>query len=287
MKKSHSTTAFWSRTTLIAALLLVVPVFYGSSFGNTEAAALRLRAEPNLTAPALALITAAQETGGLDLDFGDIYDGGKTPDIELPAEPLLAYVNTDGSVLNIRSGPGTAFTTVGQASSGSFLTVLSNENGWCSVLYNNAIAYVSTDYVRLMTKADYDAFKASADYRGEQIAQHAQNYLGRPYVYGANGPNSFDCSGFTKYVYAQFGYSLNRTATDQLANGYSVEKSELKAGDLVFFRSEGTVKPVSHVGLYMGDGSFIHASTNNYQIRIDNLSSGYYSGIFVGARRVV
>lgn len=287
MKKRHPTTAFWSRTTLIAALLLVVPIFCGSSFGSLEASALRLRAEPNLTSPALALISKDEEPGAVDVNFGELYDGVKTPDIKLPAEPLLAYVNTGGSALNIRSGPGTAYATVGQAPGGTFLTVLSNENGWCSVLHENAIAYVCTDYVRLMTQADYEAFKSSTGYLGTQIAQHAQNYLGRPYVYGGNGPNSFDCSGFTKYVYAQFGYTLNRTATDQLSNGSSVEKSELKPGDLVFFRSAGTVKPVSHVGLYIGDGSFIHASTNNYQIRIDTLASGYYSGIFVGARRVI
>jgi len=284
MKNSHPITAFWCRTTLIAALLLMLPALFGSSFVNLDAQALRLRAEPNLTAPALALITAAEDTSSLDVSFGDLYG---EPTIELPSEPMLAYVNTGGNVLNIRSGPGTAYAMVGKASSGSFLTVVSNENGWCSVLYEDKLAYVCTDYVRLMTQADYEEFKSSAAYRGEQIVQHAQNYLGRPYVYGGNGPNSFDCSGFTKYVYAQFGYTLNRTATDQLSNGYSVEKDELKAGDLVFFRSAGTVKPVSHVGMYVGDGSFIHASTNNYQIRIDSLASGYFSDIFVGARRVV
>lgn len=284
MKNSHPITAFWCRTTLIAALLLMVPALFGSSFVNLDAQALRLRAEPNLTAPALALITATEDASGLDVSFGDLYG---EPTIELPSEPMLAYVDTGGNVLNIRSGPGTAYAMVGKASSGSFLTVVSNENGWCSVLFEEKLAYVCTDYVRLMTQADYEEFKSSASYRGEQIVQHAQNYLGRPYVYGGNGPNSFDCSGFTKYVYAQFGYSLNRTATDQLSNGYSVEKGELKPGDLVFFRSAGTVKPVSHVGMYVGDGSFIHASTNNYQIRIDSLASGYFSGIFVGARRVV
>lgn len=287
MNKSQPTTAFWCRTTLIAALLLVIPVFCGSSFGTLEASALRLRAEPNLTAPALALITSPEETGNLDITFDDLYNEIQTPDIPLPAESLLAYVNTGGNVLNIRSGPGTAYTTLGQAKSGTYLPVISNEDGWCSVVFENKIAYVCTDYVRLMTQADYDAFQSSTGNRGAQIAQHAQNYLGRPYVYGGNGPNSFDCSGFTKYVYAQFDCTLNRTATDQLENGVSVEKSELEPGDLVFFRSAGTVKPVSHVGLYIGDGSFIHASTNNYQIRIDSLASGYFSEIYVGARRVI
>lgn len=102
MKNSHPITAFWCRTTLIAALLLMLPALFGSSFVNLDAQALRLRAEPNLTAPALALITAAEDTSSLDVSFGDLYG---EPTIELPSEPMLAYVNTGGNVLNIRSAP--------------------------------------------------------------------------------------------------------------------------------------------------------------------------------------
>ena len=121
---------------------------------------------------------------------------------------------------------------------------------------------------------------------GEEIAAYAQNFLGTPYVYGGSSTSGFDCSGFTKYVYGQFGYTLNRTATDQLSNGVSVSKDELQPGDLVFFKYR-TSKPVSHVGIYIGSGQFVHASTNSYAVQIDDLSSGHYANVYVYGRRVV
>lgn len=274
MHVSKQCTAFLSRAGFLFALLLVFTVSGISQFGSVEAHALRLRSEPNLVAPSIALITKEEVTDG--------------PNIEIPENALRAFVNTDGTVLNVRSGPGTTYTTLGQVSNGTVMIVLSHEDGWCKVLYQDtSIAYVSEDYVKLMTQQEYEEYKASADYRGEQIAAAAHEYLGRPYVYGGNGPDNFDCSGFTKYLYAQFGYTLNRTATDQLDNGVSVEKDELQAGDLVFFRSPGTVKPVSHVGVYIGAGEFIHASTNDYRVRIDSLDTGYFEGIYVYGRHIV
>lgn len=273
--------AFFSRTAMIGAVLLLAATIGGTHFGVVKADALLLRADANLTAPALALISLDDTSGNPQ---GPAFP---KPAIELPENPLLAYVDTGSTLLNVRSGPGTAYATLGQVSGGSVLTVLSNENGWCKVLYQDAIAYLCTDYVRVLTSAEWDSLKESAQYRGEQLAIYAQEFLGCPYVYGANGPDSFDCSGFTKYVYAHFGSTLNRTATDQLSNGTAVEMAELTPGDLVFFRSAGTVKPVSHVGLYIGNGNFVHASTNNDQVRIDQLDSGYYAEVFVGGRHVV
>ena len=121
---------------------------------------------------------------------------------------------------------------------------------------------------------------------GSQIVAYAKQFLGTPYVYGANGPNSFDCSGFTKYVYSHFGYTLNRTATDQLSNGTSVTKDQLQPGDLVFFKYN-TSKPVSHVGIYIGSGQFIHASTNSYAVQIDDLTTGHYNRVYVYGRHVI
>ena len=132
-----------------------------------------------------------------------------------------------------------------------------------------------------------DGTVAAADTSmGQQIVDYAKQFLGTPYSWGGNGPNSFDCSGFTKYVYAHFGYTLNRTATDQLSNGTSVSKGELQVGDLVFFKAN-TSKPVSHVGIYIGGGQFIHASTNTYTVKIDNLDSGYYSRVYVYGRHIL
>ena len=121
---------------------------------------------------------------------------------------------------------------------------------------------------------------------GVQVVEYAKQFLGRPYVWGGNGPNSFDCSGFTKYVYAHFGYTLNRTASAQLSNGVSVSRSELQPGDLVFFYNGRVSTPVSHVGIYVGDGQFIHASTNTYAVQYDSLYSNHYNNTYVYARRI-
>ena len=154
--------------------------------------------------------------------------------------------------------------------------------GWYKVTYAGNTGYVSSDYITITTEPT----TASSSALGEQVVALAKQYLGTPYVLGGNGPSSFDCSGFTKYIYAQFGYTLNRTATDQLQNGVSVSRSELQPGDLVFFKYN-TSKPVSHVGIYIGGGEFIHASTNRYMVQIDQMNSGHYANVFVYARRIL
>ena len=115
-----------------------------------------------------------------------------------------------------------------------------------------------------------------------QVANYAYNFLGRPYVYGANGPNAFDCSGFTSYVYRHFGVSLPRTASSQFSAGSAVSRNNLAPGDLVFFN---TVGYLGHVGLYIGGGDFIHAASSG-RVKISSLSEGYYRTSYAGARRV-
>lgn len=115
-----------------------------------------------------------------------------------------------------------------------------------------------------------------------QVANYAYNFLGRPYVYGANGPNAFDCSGFTSYVYRHFGVSLPRTARSQFSAGSAVSRNNLAPGDLVFFN---TVGYLGHVGLYIGGGDFIHAASSG-RVKISSLNEGYYRTRYAGARRV-
>jgi cell wall-associated NlpC family hydrolase len=116
-----------------------------------------------------------------------------------------------------------------------------------------------------------------------KIISTAQKYMGVPYVWGGGTPAGFDCSGFTQYVMKQNGISIPRTAAEQFATGSSVAKSDLKTGDLVFFT---TYKPgASHVGFYMGDGKFIHASSAAKQVTISSLDEEYYTEKYIGARR--
>lgn len=96
------------------------------------------------------------------------------------------------------------------------------------------------------------------------------------------GPNAFDCSGFTSYVYRHFGVSLPRTASSQFSVGSAVSRNNLAPGDLVFFN---TVGYLGHVGLYIGGGDFIHAASSG-RVKISSLSEGYYRTRYAGARRV-
>ncbi|NUQ69894.1 MAG: C40 family peptidase [Chthonomonadales bacterium] len=116
------------------------------------------------------------------------------------------------------------------------------------------------------------------------VVRTAYAYRGARYRYGGASRGGFDCSGFTSYVYRKQGVSLPHSAAAQSRIGKKVAKSALKAGDLVFFATTG--RGVSHVGIYSGNGRFIHASSARGRVREDSLNSGYYSERYRGARRV-
>jgi cell wall-associated NlpC family hydrolase len=123
----------------------------------------------------------------------------------------------------------------------------------------------------------YTASRGSTDISSNAIVAYASNFLGRPYVWGASGPNSFDCSGFTQYVMAHFGISIPRVSRYQATAGTYVAKSDLQPGDLVFFAKSG--QAVHHVGIYVGNNSYIHAPQTGDVVKISTLSSrsDYYT----------
>ena len=117
------------------------------------------------------------------------------------------------------------------------------------------------------------------------IENTAKSLLGTDYQYGANGPYQYDCSSFTKYVFAKQGINLPRVSRDQAQRGQYIQAGQLKKGDLIFFDSKKSTK-VSHVGIYLGRGDFIHASSAQDKVTISNLNSNYYSKHFKWGRRV-
>jgi len=181
--------------------------------------------------------------------------------------------------LNVRSAPSTDSEKVDSFSTGKVLTILETLDGW----YKVEEGYVSADYVTII-----DAAEAASSGSASEVVDLAMQYLGYPYCYGGSSPSGFDCSGFVRYVYSQFGCSLNRTASAQMSNGTSVSMSELQPGDLVFFLKSGSgASRASHVGIYIGGGQFIHASTSSTGVIISDMDSAYYTTGFVGGRRIL
>ena len=126
----------------------------------------------------------------------------------------------------------------------------------------------------------------------EDLLDEAQSHSGKRYRSGAKGPKNFDCSGFTSYVYNQFGYKLNASSSAQYSNGVEVKSGELRPGDLVFFTSPRSRGGVGHVGIVVSADNdektfkFIHAAISG-GIQIDNSTAPYYKKRYVGARRII
>jgi len=115
----------------------------------------------------------------------------------------------------------------------------------------------------------------------QRVVRYAKRFIGVRYVYGGSSPRSgFDCSGFVRYVYAHFGVSLPRSSYAQFGDGRRISRRSLRPGDLVFFDGVG------HVGLYVGNGRFIHAPHTGTRVQISTLA-GWYSARFSGARRLL
>jgi len=119
--------------------------------------------------------------------------------------------------------------------------------------------------------------------RGKGVVEYALQFVGFPYVWGAAGPRAFDCSGFVMYVYGQYGVGLPHQSGSQFGCGQTVDRSALSPGDLVFFNTYGSI---SHVGIYIGGGRFVHAASSKTGVIVSDLTEGYYAARYAGARRV-
>ncbi|HHC11435.1 MAG TPA: NlpC/P60 family protein [Campylobacterales bacterium] len=120
----------------------------------------------------------------------------------------------------------------------------------------------------------------------ENIIKMALSQMGKTYVWGATGPFTFDCSGFTQFVYEQNGIELPRVSKNQAQVGKFIDKNHLKRGDLIFFSSSKS-DDVHHVGIYLGNGQFVHASSAKKQVTVSNLNQKYYKEHFKWGRRYI
>ena len=214
------------------------------------------------------------------------------------------YVNA--STVNVRKEPNTSSEIVTNATMNTEVVVQSEEGGWSKVTVNGKDGYIATHLLsstRQTTSRSSTTRKSttstqastqtqnttastttsSSSGTGAAVVAKAKSYIGYKYVYGGSSPSTgFDCSGFTSYIYKQFGVSLNRTAAGQYSNGTAVSRSNLQPGDLVMFGKSG----INHVGIYIGGGMIVHAENKTTGVTTDTINSGYYNNNYVGARRI-
>lgn len=144
------------------------------------------------------------------------------------------------------------------------------------------LANKSTTRINEIRKAapKYTPSRGSAELSGNAVIAYASNFLGTPYLWGGTSPSTgFDCSGFTQYVYSHFGVSVGRTTYDQINDGVQVSRDSLKSGDLVFFGAGGNP---SHMGIYVGDNTYIHSPRTGDVIKVSAMTRSDY----ITARRV-
>ncbi|MEG2786814.1 MAG: SH3 domain-containing protein [Romboutsia sp.] len=205
--------------------------------------------------------------------LGDIDSGG--------GDAVASNKEVTGSSVNFRQGPGTNYSVIRTLSKGTQVGYISESNGWAKVNYNGTIGYMSAQYL-----GDIDSGGGDIGQGADAVIDLGMQQLGKPYVWGAEGPNSFDCSGFTQYVFKNAAsVNLPRVSRDQSRFGQAVSKSNLQKGDLIFFDTDKDGS-VNHVGIYMGNNEFIHASSGAGKVVISQFNN-YYNSAYTNARRVL
>mgnify|MGYP002613049472 CR=1 FL=1 len=210
--------------------------------------------------------------------------GNSSTDNSTSQTSYKATVNTDS--LNMRKGAGTSYSVITKLSKGTVVDVLeSASNGWKKIKTSNGtIGWVSGSY---LANGVVEQTSTPSTNKVQAVIDLAHKQLGKPYVWGAEGPNSFDCSGLIYYVYKNAaGITLPRTSSDQYSAGVAVSRSNLKAGDLIFSSTDGTGN-ITHVAIYVGDGQMIHAPRNGKNVEKVSISNSYWNKAYVGARRVL
>lgn len=218
----------------------------------------------------------------------EIEDNKKTEQTE-QKQGKYVRINSDAG-LNLRQEPTTKSAVLTVIPFGAYADYIEDNNGeWLKVSYNGNVGYVSAEFVDITDNKQQDiSTSEDASPKAQEIINFAKAHLGKPYIYGSiNLEIGTDCSGFTYSVFRKFGINLNRTSRDQYLNGTPVEKKNLMPGDLVFFNTGGDT-PISHVGIYIGDGQYIHSTdSKNRGVMISSLNDSYSLKTYYGARRVI
>lgn len=253
----------------------------------TANSALNFRSAPSESASIIDSLSNGYRVCilGVDGDWAYVTANGNPGYVNVAYLERLEVMDVNGggakvtaSTLNIRSHPSTTGDVLGQIPQGQTAQITGVNKGWLQVKYNGVQGFVSPEYVEIVPGQAQDNAGASS------VITYAKQFIGAPYRYGGSSPNGFDCSGFTSYVYKHFGVNLSHSSRAQYGQVTKVSRSELQAGDLVFFTNGG--KSIGHVGIYVGGGQFIHSPSAGRSVCIESMSSGYYASHYVGGGRV-
>lgn len=228
----------------------------------------------------------------------------------------VAIVNA--KTLRVRDKANTSGEIVDLLDYNDEVTVIGEEGSWYKIKYNNKEGYIDSSFVVMKDSQGVSSrglkenrqqvaeepktpevvqeasvienvtINAPASGSGQAVVDFAKQFLGYPYVAAGKKPETgFDCSGFTGYVFSNFGHSLGGSAASQASDGIEVSRDGLVAGDLILFYDEGKTK-IGHTGIYIGNGDFVHAANPKRGVVIDNINtSSYYNERYISARRLV
>lgn len=224
---------------------------------------------------------------------GEYLTGTLTSDFNLGTGHIVC-----DTTVNLREQPNTSSSVLASLSNSTAVSVTGVYQGWYKVSCNGKNGYVHPDYITfaaVQTPAPAEnkapvtpdsnvvSYTGTSEARAE-VLEYAAQFLGTPYVYGGSSPSGFDCSGFTSYVFNNTVGSIPRVAQSQFNATTHVSREELLPGDLVFFGSSAS--SISHVGIYVGDDTFIHSPHTGDVVKYESLS-GNYASRFQGGGRVI
>ncbi len=286
------------------SLVLVCSVAMAASQqGQIVGTEVNVRTAPNTSSSVITKLSNSrvsivdQSNGWYKISFS-----GKTGWVSsdyIKALSTKGKINANG--VNFRESASTSGKIIDSLSKETGVEILDTRSGWHKVKVGSKTGYVVTKFVTetststevktsrstTVESLPEDEEEISDSSTAGKIIAYAKKYVGVKYVYGGKSPSGFDCSGFVGYVYKNFGIKLNSSAASMYSNGTKVSKSALKAGDLLFFDASARKASgvIDHVGIYMGGGLFIHASSSNGKVMVQSLSE--YRGTYIGAKRVI
>ena len=204
---------------------------------------------------------------------------------------------TNDSV-NLRTGPSLDSDVITELPADATVELTGTEkNGFAEASTDSGDGWIFSDYLsssppekatpaRATPASEPEPAPEPVVDNGQKMVDFAMQFLGQPYVWAGNQPGGFDCSGLTQYVAANIlGQEITHSTELQIGYGTPVDTSDLRAGDLVFFANTYAAG-ITHVGIYIGNGTFIHAENPGTGVVISDLNSSYYAGHYAGARRL-